>query len=140
MLRFRFRRKAALVTECVVAAAVVSAGISVVVTTVVRQQRLLQQCRHERIALDELSNVLGRIRANVPSDVQSAVSSLSPSEFAVGALGDPHLTAVTSRDAVGPRVTLTLKWTEGPGNRRTQSLTEWLPPAGINAATGAAEP
>src|SRR5882724_7546940 len=77
--------------EVLVAFTLLSTALSLSLPLVVRHGRLLESCRHYRLALDELSNQLDRLTALPEADAQVALKQLKPSQFIAAKLPGAEL-------------------------------------------------
>ncbi len=133
------RPRGALLTECLVAAGVLTGAIGVIVPLVVQQGRLLADCRAKRLALDELSNQLDALTMLAPAALPERLERLDVSPRVADALGEAKLAAELRDDDDGARVVLTLRWTGPHGEPQARSLTGWIvAPADDDAADAAA--
>jgi hypothetical protein len=104
-------------------------ALSLSLPLVVRHGRLLESCRHYRLALDEVSNQLDRLTALPVAEAKSALSRLSPSPFIAGKLPNAKLTGQLQSADVGDRLTLRLSWDEMPERPTTVAMATWILPA-----------
>jgi ribosomal protein L11 methylase PrmA len=129
--------------EMLVAFTLLTTALSISLPLVIRHGRLLESCRHYRLALDELSNQLDRITALPATDASSAVAHLSPSKFIADKLSGAKLSGQLQPVDFGERLTLHLSWEETPEHPTTVSLAAWILPAGErspDAAVGGKQP
>jgi hypothetical protein len=107
---------------------------------VVRHGRLLESCRHYRLALDELSNELDRLTALPPAEVKSAVAELAPSPFIAANLPGPKLTGQLKPADVGDRLTLQLSWNDMPEHPTSVTMAAWILPTTQSPPPGGTQP
>lgn len=92
---------------------------------VAASQRIWQQTRHSRLAMDELTNRIDLLRA-VPRDaLATELRQLSPSRWIAEILADPVLEGETITDELGARIRLTLRWKSGTATT-SHELIAWL--------------
>ena len=132
-------RRGVAFAEVIVAAVLLISGISLVGQMTVANGRLLQQSRHERLALDELTNQLERLTALQGETLQSAIDTLSPSPAAMAALPKPTLTAELVEDDDGNRLTLRIQW-DRPQSSTPIALTGWLPTRPVRSGESEVNP
>ena len=113
------------VTEMLVSALLLTTVMSVVGPLAVRGDRLWQDARHGRLALEELSSQLDRLTCLAEEQRQAALAELAPSEYARGALPNPQLTAQIVRDRDGRRLVLQLTW-DRPAAPGRMTLVGWI--------------
>jgi len=115
------------VTEMLVSALLLISVMSLVGPLAVRSDRLWQDARHGRFALEELSSQLDRL-TGLPGDrLQAALAALAPSEYAREALPKPQLSGRIMRDRDGRRLVLQLTW-ERPAAPGHCTLVGWIDP------------
>ena len=117
-------RRGITVTETLVAFGLLGTVLSTTAPLVVRHDRLLNEARVYRLAVDELSNRLAAITAMAPGEAEAAVAAM-PQEPLGGALADAKLSGVVEADDVGSRVVVTLSWPKAYRNRSDVTLTGW---------------
>jgi hypothetical protein len=108
-----------------VSALLLTTVMSVVGPLAVRGDRLWQDARHGRLALEELSSQLDRLTCLAEDQRQAALAELAPSEYAREALPNPHLSAETVRDRDGRRLVLQLTW-DRPAAPGRMTLVGWI--------------
>ena len=135
------RRRGATLTEAIVAAVVIVAGLATLAPLAVSQSRLALDARHERMALDALSNELARLTALDPAEVPTALQALAPPAWLQAALPEASLAGELIDDGEGRRIALHARWpTGGAGAQRVRTLTGWLLGSPAPAADAAEEP
>ncbi len=113
------------VTEMLVSALLLTTVMSVVGPLVVRGDRLWQDARYGRLALEELSSQLDRLTCLTEDQRMVALAELAPSEYARAALPNPQLTAETVLDQDGQRLVLQLSW-DRPAAPGRMKLVGWI--------------
>ena len=129
--------------EMLVAFTLLTTALSLSLPLIIRHGRLLESCRHYRLALDELSNQLDRLTALPATDASSAIAHLTPSKFIADKLPDAKLSGQLQPADFGQRLTLHLSWVETPEHPTTVSMAAWILPAGersLGAAAGGKQP
>lgn len=132
-------RLAASSLETLVAFTLLSCVLSVSLPLVVRHQRLLTAQRHERLALDELSNQLDRLSSMPLAKLPEALRDLAPSPFYSTRLSGATLSGEMRDEAMGKRITLHLRF---PDTNRTVAplkMSAWVFPDPTNPSANAAE-
>jgi hypothetical protein len=112
--------------EVFVACTLLSSVLAVSTPLIVRHGRLLKAQRNYRLALDELSNQLERLRALPPAEMRSAAASVAPSEFAKAKLPGVKLRAELEAFDLGQRLTISATWNEVERERAPLSLAAWV--------------
>lgn len=131
----RPRRGTSLI-ELLVAATLLLSGITVVTQLTVAAGRMWQQTRHERLAMEELSNQLEYLIALEPDQRATALQALAPSPLAVEVLPEVNLTADAIADQDGSRLELSLVW---GGRPKPITLVGWIGPAESTETTDSTE-
>ncbi|MGV3485762.1 MAG: hypothetical protein ACO1RT_15200 [Planctomycetaceae bacterium] len=126
-------RRGVTFAELTVASALLIGGMSLVGRLVVTNGRLLQQSRHNRLALDELTNQLEWLTTLEGEALTAAIEDLEPSATIVDALPGPTLNAERVDDDEGSRLTLSIRW-ETPQPSAPIKLTAWLRPVSQSLA------
>lgn len=121
------RRVGFTVTELIVAATLLVVVMSVVTPLTVRSNRLWQDSRHHRLAMDELSNQLERLVGLRASNLATAVEQLALAPHIQATLPSPVLSAETLTDESGTRVVLHLNWDQ-LGKSHPMTLVGWIDP------------
>jgi len=121
------KRRGFTMTELVVAATLLTTMMSVVAPLAVRSSRLWQDSRYYRLALEELTNQWEHLASLDEADRPAAIADLTPSTQISAALPNPVLTAETSTDEDGTRVTLSLTW-DRLGQNAPVTLVGWVNP------------
>jgi len=121
-------RRGATITEFVVACALLGSLIVLVVPSAVRIRRLQHSIRHDRIAMDEVTNQLDRLTQLPLDQLRQEVDDLTPSEFAVSGLPNPTLTGSLQDSEDGYRLLLEISW-DSPGRRMAPlKMATWVYP------------
>jgi hypothetical protein len=113
--------------ELLVAFLLLVATLSISAPLVVRHERLLVDADHYRIALDELTNQLERLRATPASQIDAALELLKPSELTAQRLAGAKLASNVESGDSGRRVKLQLSWDEPQRRAFPVELVAWLP-------------
>lgn len=106
----RHRRQGVTMIECVVAASILLVAMSTVTTMSFRVGRLWIDVAHQRIAMNELTNMLESISELPAAQIDEALANLTPSPAAEASLDQPRLTGERVRDEFGDRIVLSLSW------------------------------
>lgn len=96
--------------ELLVAAGLLATAVSLVATCAVAAQRVQRLQQQHTLAVDELSNQLERLTALPPSDIDSVLQQLQPSEWALQRLPGASVSGKRVDDEWGGRVELQLQW------------------------------
>ncbi len=123
------RRNGITLIELIVAATLIISGLALVGKLTVLTGRMWQQTRHERIAIEELSNQMERLLALPAADRDAAIAELKLSDEASTRLPNARLVADTTDDSAGLRVELRLEWNRGVPAGPIK-LTGWFEAAG----------
>jgi len=115
------------VTEMLVSALLLISVMSLVGPLAVGSDRLWQDARHGRFALEELSSQLDRLTGLSGDQLQAALAALAPSEYAREALPKPQLSGRIVHDQDGRRLVLQLTW-QRPAAPGHCTLVGWLDP------------
>jgi hypothetical protein len=135
------QRRGATLTEAIVAAVVIVAGLATLTPLAVSQSRLALDARHERMALDALSNELARLTALDAAEVPAALQALAIPAWLQAALPEARFQGELINDAEGPRIALHANWRTGAaGALRVRTLTGWLINPPLPAADAPALP
>jgi hypothetical protein len=124
--------------EMLVAFTLLTTALSLSLPLIIRHGRLLESCRHYRLALDEISNQLDRLTALPTTDASSALAKLAPSKLIADKLPGAKLSGVLQPADLGERLTLHLSWLETPEHPTTLSMAAWFLPAGERSPDAAA--
>ncbi|QDU89174.1 hypothetical protein Pla175_25610 [Pirellulimonas nuda] len=119
------RRSGVSSIETIVACSLLTATMSLMAPMLVRNSRLIDDCRDYRTGLDELANQLDRLEGLPVAQLESAMQSLAPSEFAASRLPDCKLTGEVHSDGVLWRITVQLAWPTRFGPRSPLTLCGW---------------
>jgi hypothetical protein len=120
-------RRGTTLLELLVAFTLMMATLGLSVPLVVRHGRLLTEADHYRIALDELTNQLERLRGLSPAEVSQQLQGLKPSELAAERLVGAKLAGNVESGESGRRVKLRLSWDEPQRREFPVELVAWLP-------------
>jgi len=135
-------RPAMALLEIIVAATLITTGLAVIAKLTIASGRMWMQTRHERLALEELSNQLELLVAMQRNDRDEAIANLTPSPHITSSLVGASLEADFLRDQDGSRIALTIRWGDQheessdeeqqsilQGRTRQMSLVGWVDPA-----------
>lgn len=125
--RSRSTRRGLMMTEVIVAAILLIASLSLLVTLSFRTGKLWQDSRHYALAVDELTNQLERLTALDAAEIDEQLTVLTPSAAIQSALPNPQISGEKLTDEYGVRVVLALQW-DRPGNAKPVTLTAWVAP------------
>lgn len=115
-------RRGTTVADLLVAATLLAAMTTSVMTITVHSGRLRQQTREQQLALDELSNHLERLLSLDRAELEAALSDLKPSPHLVASLPGCTLSAeMPDRE----RLVLSLNWVR-PIASQPVHLTGWI--------------
>ena len=121
------RRRGFTLIELLVTGTLIASGLAVVGKLSVLHGRMWQQTRHERVAIEELSNHLERLTALSPTERTAAIESLEPSPLAAATLAEVSLVVDTIDDSDGNRLVMRIDWNRGhPAEPLT--LVAWVDP------------
>jgi hypothetical protein len=109
-----------------VAFTLLSTALSLSLPLVIRHGRLLESCRHYRLALDELSNQLDRLTALPEAGARTELKQLKPSSFLAAKLPGAELTGQLQPVDFGSRLTLRLSWRDMPQQPTTVAMAAWI--------------
>ena len=134
------RHRGFTITELVVAASLLVTVLSVITPLAVRSNRLWQQTRYYRLAVEELTNQLEYLTSLDSAQRAEALEKLAPSMAISNTLPNPVLTAETRSDDDGNRLILSLTW-DRLGENVPVTLVGWFepPPVEPNATLGGSE-
>lgn len=121
-------------TELVVASSLLVAVMAVIGPLTVRNARMLQDARHQQIALEELSSEMERLTALQGNARMQAIDDLNPSPWLSRALPNAEIKGETVEDEDGKRLVLTLEWKDPNYPRAPLRLVGWLDPLQQEAA------
>ena len=121
------RRCGFTLTELLVSATLLVSIIALVAPLTVRSGRLWQECRYQRLGLDELAGQLDRLTSLDQDQRAAEIAHLVPSEPIRAALPNPQLTSEIVVDRDGTRLILRLAW-DRPGGAKQVALVGWLDP------------
>lgn len=127
-------RHAFTLLEVLVAATLFASGLALFAKLAVHHGRMWQQTRHERLAIEELTNQLDRLVALAPGPRATALERLDPSPAVAEVLVDAWLQVEAIDDADGNRLVLSIDWKRGyPAEPLT--LVGWVESAPVSEAT-----
>ncbi len=120
-------RRGSTLVELMVAFVLIMTTLGISAPLVVRHEQLLVDADHYRIALDELTNQLERLRTTPASKIDAAIEQLKPSELTAQRLAGAKLTGNVASGDSGRRVKLQLSWDESQRRAFPVELVAWLP-------------
>lgn len=135
-------RRAVTLFELLVAFSILAVVVSVSSGLLVRSGRLLVSARNQRIAVDELTNQLERLRSLPDAATGAFVAGPEPSAFAAAHLPGVTLTLTADPPGTVPerRVEVAIEWDE-PGRRgHPLRLVGWIPARPTPADAGEVRP
>lgn len=124
---YRASRHGLLMTELIVAAILLIASLSLLVSLSFRTGKLWQDTQHYALAVNELTNQLERLTIVDAAEIDEQLADLRPSESAQAALPNPRLSAVKLVDEFGTRIKMEITW-DRPGHAKPVALTAWIAP------------
>jgi hypothetical protein len=133
-----YRRTATSTLEVIVAFTLLSGVMAALAPLVVKHRRLLTAQRDYRLALDEVSNQLERLKALPEGEVAAALEQLKPSEFAAAKLPGAELRGELESIEFGRRLRLSLTWDEPERRGAPVSLAAWILPDSARRASAPA--
>jgi hypothetical protein len=121
-------RRGTTIIEFVGACSLLGSFMLFVVPSAIRIGRVQQMIRHDRIAMDEVTNQLDRLAQLPLSQFKREIAELTPSEFAATGLPNPRLTGTLQESEEGYRLALEISW-DSPGRSVAPlSMATWLFP------------
>ena len=121
----RINRQGLFTTELLVAATLLVTLLSVVLPLAVKADRLRQDARHYRLALDELTNQLDSLASLRSPELKASLANLVPSTEIGTVLVEPKLSGVQVSDKDGTRIVLSLEWNQGRPSKPV-TLVGWI--------------
>lgn len=122
-------RRGATITEFIVACSLLGSLMLLVVPSAVRLGRLQHTIRHDRIAMDEITNQLDRLTQLPLNELKQELDSLTPSEFATSGLPDPNLSGTLQSLGDGYRLALEISWNRPGRQAKPLTMATWIYPA-----------
>ena len=125
------RRPGTTLTEFVVACTLLGSLMLYIVPSAIRNGRMQQVIRHDRIAMDEITNQLDRLTRLPWNRIKQEVARLTPSEFAVAGLPNPTLSGTFRDSEEGYRLALEISWNSTGRSVAPLTMATWIypPPA-----------
>ncbi|MDA8563943.1 hypothetical protein N9L06_05770 [Mariniblastus sp.] len=113
--------------EVLVCATVLTTIMSLVTASSFRISRVWKDIRHEKAALNELSNQLDWLTSQPIEQVKDTIESLQPSDECQGCLRKPSISGVViEQPDFGHRLTISITWQNHSGQRsRPLQLSAW---------------
>lgn len=135
-------RAAFALLEIMVAATLVLTGMVIIAKLSVASGRMWVQTRHERLAMEELSNQLEYLVALDADDLDLATQKISPADHVAKSLANVTILAKPVRDGDGSRIEMTIQWGDKleslsaeeavlQGRLRRLSLVGWIDPLDV---------
>ena len=121
-------RRGTTIIEFVVACSLLGTLMLFVVPSAIRIGRLQRVIRHDRIAMDEVTNQLDRLAQLPPSQIEKEVATLTPSEFAAAGLPNPTLTGTLQESEDGYRLALAISWNSPGRSVAPLTMATWIYP------------
>ena len=122
------RRRGGTLVEFVVACSLLASLMLLLVPSAIRIGRVQRMSRHDRIAMDEVTNQLDRLSQLPLSDIEQELDTLTPSDFASAGLPNPKLRGTLDEAAEGYRLALHISWDSPGRNTAPLSMAIWLFP------------
>jgi hypothetical protein len=120
-------RRGTTLLELLAAFSLLITVLGVSVPLVVRHGRLLKSADEYRLALDELTNQLERLRSVPADDVDQELKGLKPGELTAQRLSGAKLEGALEPSDGGNRVRLKITWDEPQRRETPVELVGWLP-------------
>jgi hypothetical protein len=124
----RGARRASAMTELIVAATLLIAGLSLLGSVAVRTGKLWQDTRRYQLAIDELTNQLERLTSIDDSEIDEQLAKLTVSPAVEDVLPSARLSGRKLSDDNGTRVMLEIEW-DRLGTVEPLKLVGWISPA-----------
>jgi hypothetical protein len=122
-------RRGTTIAEFVVACALLGSSMLFVVPSAVRIGRLQRAIRHDRIAMDEITNQMDRLTQLSVGQLKQELGILTPSEFGMSGLPNPKMSGTLQESEDGYRLVLEISW-NSPGRLVAPlAMTTWIYPA-----------
>ena len=119
------QRRGATIIEFVVACSLLGSLMLLVIPSAIRIGRMQRMIRHDRIAMDEVTNQLDRLTQLPFSQIEQEIATLTPSEFARAGLPNPRLTGTFRQSAEGYRLSLQISWDSQGRSVAPLSMATW---------------
>ena len=138
----RASRRGITLFELLAAFSILSVVIPVSAGLLVRNGRLLVSARNQRIAIDELTNQLERLRSLAVPEPGAFVAGPEPSAFAAAHLPGVTLALTADPPGSGPerRVELAIEWNEPVRRGHPLRLVGWIPARATSVRAGEGSP
>ena len=107
-----------------------------VVPTAIRNGRLQQTIRHDRIAMDEVTNQLDRLAQLPLKQIKQEIAKLTPSGFAVAGLPNPRLSGTLQETQEGYRIALEISWNSPGRSVAPLTMATWVYPISTAESLG----
>lgn len=119
------QRRGSILSEAIVSAAILMAGIGIVARAQYNLRRLWGDTRHFQLATDELSNQLERLSNQNKTQVIESLQNLQVSQPIANVLPEAKIVGELVEDSHGTRIQLSLDW-KRIGQGKPLELTGWL--------------
>ena len=125
--RYGINRHGFSYAEVLVCATVLTTIMSLVTASSFRISRVWKDIRHEKAALNELSNQLDLLTAQPVEEVKDSIDTLQPSDECLDCLPEPKILGVVQEQPdFGHRLTVSLTWQNHSGQRsKPLQLSAW---------------
>lgn len=120
-------RRGTTLLELLAAFSLLITVLGVSLPLVVRHGRILKSADQYRLALDELSNQLERLRALPADEIEQELEALKPGELTAQRLSGAKLDGALEESDGGNRVRLRIIWDEPQRREAPVELVGWLP-------------
>lgn len=124
------KRRGITITEVMVGCSVLAVILPTMTSLFVRSRRLMQQTRHQRLVLDELSSQIEVLMVD-PSRIETSRMETDPatdilvSPALLHALPSASMSAEITQNESGRWIRVSAEWQHGQ-NSRSQSLVSWI--------------
>ena len=128
-------RRGATLIELMVSCSMLTALMAFAVPSAIRIGRVQQSMRHDRIAMDELSNQMDRLSRLPVDEIEQQIDSLAPSAPTAANLPDARLVGSLNAADGGYRLVLDITWRRIGASNVPQSLAGWVYPVANASAS-----
>ena len=116
------------IIEVIVACSLLGSLMLFIVPSAIRNGHMQQVIRHDRIAMDEVTNQLDRLALLPLNQIKQEVARLTPSEFAVAGLPNPSLSGTLQESEEGYRLALEISWNSPGRSVAPLTMATWIYP------------
>ncbi len=134
------RRCGTTLVEVLVSFSLLATMVTLLTSTAVHHSRLRQSLRHERLAMDELSNQLELLSVLPDAELSAAVAQLQPGDVVQASLPGVELKADIEESDGGTRMTLQIAWDSFGRRANPLRLTAWRFPSADKSTTDDSAP